>query len=193
MNRIDIHSTRLHIRHYTQDDLESRYQLTTQAFESETTVELTQDWLTWTISSYQELARLYQPPYGDYAIELKDTGEVVGSVGIVQTVVPWGVFGDQTPEEHHYLVSPEFGLFWAILPAHQRKGYASEAGKAVIDHMFNELHVQQVVATTDHDNLASQKTMTKLGMTLHHNTTGEPFWCEVVGVMKHPKISIVSP
>lgn len=188
MNRVDIHTDRLHIRYYQQKDLESRYRLTTEAFKSETTIEATQEWLTWSIANYQELARLYQPPYGDYAIELKETGVVIGSVGIVQTNVPWGVLKGESPEVHHYLVSPEFGLFWGILPDYQRKGYATEAGQAIITYLFEEWHIKQVVATTEHDNIASQKSMEKLGLTLYRNTTGEPFWCEVVGLLLNPKI-----
>lgn len=188
MNRIDIHTKRIHIRYYEQDDLESRYRLVNESFESETTYELTQEWLTWTISNYQELARLYQPPYGDYAIELKETGVVIGSVGIVQSVVPWDVFTDKAPEDRHHLITPEFGLYWGILPEYQRNGYATEAGRTIIDHLFNDWHVKQVVATTEHDNHPSQKTMEKLGMSLYRNTTGEPFWCEVVGLLKHPQV-----
>jgi len=185
-NRINIRTDELYIRHYTMDDLESRYQLTTLAFESETTHERTREWLTWAIDNYRELTRLWQPPYGDYAIEHIESGEVIGSVGIVQSIVPWGVLEGKALEEHHYLVSPEFGLFWGILPAHQRKGYATQAGRAVIDYLFNTIQVKQVVATTEYDNIASQKTMEKLGMTLSRNPTDIPHWCQVVGVIRHP-------
>ena len=187
MNRIDIQTDRLHVRYYEQKDLNSHHQILQQAFESDGTLADTQSWLTWTIANYQALAKLYQPPYGDYAITLKTTGDVIGSVGIVQSIVPWGVLEGQQPAEHHHLVSPEFGLYWGILPDYQRQGYASEAGRAIIDYLFNEWHVKQVVATTDFENLASQKTMEKLGMTLLHNPTKEPFWCQVVGRLKHPK------
>jgi len=184
-NRVNIRTEDLHIRHYRQDDLESRYQLVVQAFGSETTREETQEWLTWTIDNYRELARLWQPPYGDYAIEHIESGEVVGSVGIVQTVVPWNVWEDASLEPHDILVSPEFGLYWAILPAYQRKGYATQAGGAIIGYLLNTVQAKQVVATTDFDNIASQKTMEKLGMTLLRNPSDIPEWCQVVGVLKH--------
>ena len=185
---IDIRTNELHIRHYTIDDLESRYLLTTEAFESETTHELTKEWLVWCIDNYRELARLWQPPYGDYAIEHIESGKVVGSVGIVQTVVPWGVLEGKSPEEHHYLISPEFGLYWGILPQYQQKGFATQAGGAMIDYLFDTMWVQQVVATTDYDNIASQKTMEKLGMSLYRNPADTPHWCQVVGRLKHPKL-----
>ena len=184
---IDIRTEDLHIRHFTMDDLENHYQVTTQAFESETTHERTKEWLTWTIDNYRELARLWQPPYGDYAIDLIETGEFVGSVGIVQTIVPWGVLDGKSPEDHHHLVSPEFGLYWGILPVFQRKGFATQAGRAIIEYLFHNMQVKQVVATTDYDNIASQKTMEKLGMTLYRNPTDTPPWCQVVGRLNHPQ------
>jgi len=187
MNRIDIHTDRLHIRYYEQKDLNSHHQILQQAFESDGTLEETQSWLTWTISNYQELARLYQPPYGDYAMELKSTGVVIGSVGIVQTIVPWGVLDGRPAQERHHLVSPEFGLYWGVLPEYQRQGYATEGARAIINYLFDEWHVKQVVATTDFDNTASQKTMEKLGMRLFHNPTKEPFWCQVTGLLGHPE------
>jgi [ribosomal protein S5]-alanine N-acetyltransferase len=187
MNRIDIHTERLHIRYFIQDDLHSNHQLKKEAFQSKASLEDTQSWLTWTISNYQELARLHQPPYGDYAIELKATGSVIGSVGIVQSIIPWGVLDGKPREEHHHRVSPEFGLFWAILPEYQRQGYATEAGRAIIDYLFNEWNVKQVVATTEFENIASQKSMEKLGMTLLLNPTKKPFWCQVTGLLIHPK------
>ena len=70
---------------------------------------MAESWLRWTIDSYRELAKLEQPPYADYAVELRGNAEFVGSVGIVPTVVPWGsLFGDTAND----LLSPEVGLFW---------------------------------------------------------------------------------
>src|SRR5687767_15913897 len=36
------------------------------------------------------LALLHQPPYGDRAIVLRDTGEMVGSVGFAPCLMPFG-------------------------------------------------------------------------------------------------------
>ncbi len=184
-NRVDIHTDDLYIRHYTMADLENRYQLTTQAFGIDVSREAIQNWLTWATSNYSALTQLGQPPYGDYAIELKQSGEVIGSIGIVPSLIPWGVLDDKT-SDNTTLVSPEFGLFWAILPAHQRNGYATQAGRTIINYLFNAMQVKQIVATTEYDNIPSQKTMEKLGMTLYRNSTDTHPWCEVVGVRKHP-------
>ncbi len=187
-DRIDIQTERLRIRYYRQTDLENRYRLTVEAFKSNTTHKAIQNWFSWTTQNYVALAELHQPPYGDYAIEHLASGLVIGSVGIVQSVVPWGVLNGESSDQHHYLVSPEFGLFWGILPEYQRQGYATEAGQAIINYLFQEWSVKQVVATTEFDNIPSQKSMEKLGMQLYRNPTKEPFWCEVVGLLKHPNL-----
>ncbi len=188
MRRVDLHSHRLHIRYFEQKDLENCYQFKTQVFKMKPALSEVQGWLRWTIDSYRELASLFQPPYSDYAIELKPDGEFIGSVGIVPSVVPWGVLENTAAVGHHSLLKPEVGLFWGIMPAFRRQGYASEAAAAVIHYLFAEWNLQQVVATTEYDNIASQKTMEKLGMTLYRNPAPEPPWCQVVGRIKNPKL-----
>src|ERR1051325_4800484 len=47
-------------------------------------------WLYWTILAYEELARLYQPPYGERAIVRRDTGELIGAVGYVPCLNAFG-------------------------------------------------------------------------------------------------------
>ncbi len=139
-------------------------------------------WLRWTIDSYRELANLSQPPYADYALELLGSGEFIGSVGIVPTVVPWSALDGDASDNR---LSPEVGLFWGILPAYRRRGYASEAGQALVGFLFGTLNLRQAVATTEHDNIASQKTMKRLGMTLYVNPLSEPAWCQVVGKLEN--------
>ena len=84
-------------------------------------------WLQWTVLNYEHLAQLHQPPYGDRAIVLRATGKLVGSVGFVPCLMPFEQLpyfdGNQSvsPTRH----TPEFGLFWAISPAHQHQGYAN--------------------------------------------------------------------
>ena len=140
-------------------------------------------WLQWTIDSYRELAGLGQPPYADYAIELKAGEQVIGSVGIVPTLVPWGALQGDADDA---LIDPEIGLFWGILPAWRRRGYATEAGLALLAFLFHQMRVRRVVATTESDNIASQRTMSRLGMTLLRNPLEQPAWRQVVGLIKHP-------
>jgi RimJ/RimL family protein N-acetyltransferase len=57
-----------------------------------------------------------------------------------------------------------FEIGWAIAPAHQSRGYATEAARAVLAHGFKTLGLHRIVATCDPRNLASVRVMEKLGM-----------------------------
>ena len=41
------------------------------------------EWLQWTILSYTQLAKLYQPPYGERAVVHKHTQQLIGACGFV--------------------------------------------------------------------------------------------------------------
>ncbi len=181
---LDLSAERLRIRPFESSDLASCIQFHQQVFDSQSEQSEIESWLRWTIDSYRELANLSQPPYADYAAELKDSGEFVGAAGIVPTVVPWGALTGNPADN---LLSPEVGLFWGIMPDYRRRGYASEAAETLVEFLFDKLNLRQVVATTEHDNIASQKTMKKLGMTLHRNPHSEPAWCQVVGKVENPR------
>lgn len=143
------------------------------------------EWLQWAVLNYDALARLFQPPYGDRAIVLSDSGELIGSVGVVPYIFEMGQmpsFGSRV----NPLRTAEVGLFWAVDPAHQGHGYASEAGHAVIDYLFTHERLDHIIATTEYDNLASQGVMRKLGMRLERNPYPEPFYLQVVGILENP-------
>ena len=178
IKRLDLTSARLRIRHFERRDLDDCLRFRREVFGLKEGRDTAEAWLRWTIDSYRELANLSQPPYADYALELIGNGEFVGSAGIVPTVVPWGALRGAAAEAR---LSPEVGLFWGVMPAHRRRGYASEAGQALLDFLFGALNLRQVVATTEHDNTASKKTMKRLGMTLYSNPLAEPAWRQVVG------------
>lgn len=175
---------RLRVRPFHEEDLDRCRRFRREVFALDESGEGARRWLRWTIDSYRELANLGQPPYADYAIELRGSGEFIGSAGIVPTLVPWGALkGDPSDT----LLSPEIGLFWGILPAYRRRGYATEAGSALLDYLFQDLMARQAVATTERDNIASQRAMEKLGMKLFHNPSPEPRWCQVVGLIVNPR------
>jgi ribosomal-protein-alanine N-acetyltransferase len=145
-----------------------------------------QQWLQWTVMNYEALARLYQPPYGDRAVTLRQTGEVIGACGYVPCFAPFGQIpslraGSDKAAEH--LNSTEFGLFYALSPAYQKRGYATEAARALIDYAFGQLNLQRIVATTTYDNAASVGVMRKLGMRIEKNAYEEPQWFQVVGIL----------
>ncbi len=186
MKPVDLYSALLHIRPFREADLDSCIRFREQVFGIDEAPAAVERWLRWTIDSYHELAKLGQPPYADYAIDLRDSGAFVGSIGIVPTVLPWGALKGTSSDG---LLRPEIGLFWGILPEYRRRGYAAEAANRLLDYLFQELRISQVVATTNYDNIASQGTMKKLGMHLLRNPNKLPEWCQVVGQITNPDAS----
>ncbi|MEZ4656868.1 MAG: GNAT family N-acetyltransferase [Caldilineaceae bacterium] len=187
-----LESTRVLVRKLTDDDLHAIHAVLCAAFDEP---ELAHDpaalverarWLQWTVLAYEQLAKLHQPPYGERAIVLKATGELIGAVGYVPCLNQFGrapTWQGRIPLAANV---PEFGMFWAIAPAQQGHGYATEAARLLVDYAFNELHLTRIVATTEYDNDASMSVMRKLGMRIEKNQHDEPFWFQVVGVMENP-------
>ena len=182
IDRLQLTSQRLRIRHFAQEDLAACIDFRRRVFQLDEDAESARHWLHWTIASYRELASLSQPPYADYAVEHRDSSEFVGAVGIVPTVVPWGALNGDPSDDR---LSPEVGLFWGVLPEHRRLGYATEAASAMLGFLYGRLRLRRVVATTEYDNLASKRVMDKLGMRRRRNPLDRPAWCQVVGVLEH--------
>lgn len=146
-------------------------------------------WLQWSVLNYSQLAILRQPPYGDRAVLLRSTGELIGACGFVPCLMPFEQLPGFAPPEATAVPvrsSTEFGLFYAISPAHQRRGYAAEAAQAMVDYAFRRLALKRIVATTSFDNPASMGVMRKLGMRIHRNPLLEPPWLQVVGLLEAP-------
>ncbi len=146
------------------------------------------EWLKWAALNHRQLALLEQPPYGDRAVILKESGALIGSVGFAPCLAPFEQmpnFDYHDPSGSAGRSTAEVGLFYAVSPLYQRQGYATEAVKGMIDYAFQNLLVKQIIATTEYDNLASQAVMRKLGMTIARNPLPEPDWLQVVGLLKN--------
>jgi RimJ/RimL family protein N-acetyltransferase len=140
-------------------------------------------WLDWTVRSYLQLDRLTQPPYGERAVTLKETGEFVGLIGLVPALGPF----EQLPAlggAERARWTTEVGLFWAIAPEHQRRGYAIEAARALAGWAFEHLRLKRVIATTETANAASIAVMRRLGMRVEANPQPDPPWFQTVGVLE---------
>ena len=183
-------TARLSIRPLTMDDLDTLHTILNACF-GDSPIEERRDWLNWTVRNYVALTNLHQPLYGERAITLKDSGELIGAVGLVPAFGPFQRLASfrKNGEPEEPFNQPEFGLFWAIAPSQRRMGYAAEAAQAMIDFMFIDMNIRRIVATTEFENEGSQAVMLKLGMTLEQNPTpGEPFWFQVVGTLYNPKL-----
>jgi RimJ/RimL family protein N-acetyltransferase len=145
-------------------------------------------WLDWTIADYEQRALVHQPPYGEYAVELVETGQLIGLVGLVPSLMPFGLLPGYRAHgvQNTPFAVPEVGLFWAIGTAHQRRGCASEAAAALIAFGFDVLQLARMVATTETSNAASAAVMRHLGMRVERNPEPAPFYMQVVGVLENP-------
>ncbi|KOC89538.1 GNAT family N-acetyltransferase [Winslowiella iniecta] len=89
--------------------------------------------------------------YGYWAVEEQATGQFVGSIGLA--------FNRRDLPEH-YADWVETG--WTLLPQAQGKGYATEAGRAML--AWAEQHLPpRIFCITDPDNRRSQLLAEKLG------------------------------
>jgi RimJ/RimL family protein N-acetyltransferase len=143
-------------------------------------------WLEWTVLNYEQLGKLYQPPYGERAVELKSSGALLGTVGFVPCLSPFSLIPALRVKDGNdpaRLNTTEFGMFWALSPAHQGRGYATEAAGAMIRYAFGSLGLRRIVATTEYDNERSMKVMQRLGMQIERNPFPDPPWFQVVGVL----------
>jgi RimJ/RimL family protein N-acetyltransferase len=141
-------------------------------------------WLGWSIQNYGALASLMQPPYGDRAVCLIEGGELIGCAGLVPSFGPFGQLDGFPANRGSSYYYPEIGLFWAIDPEFQGRGYATEAGRALVDAAFRHMNAGRIVATTEFDNAASIAVMKKLAMTILRNELPSPPWFQVVGVLE---------
>ncbi len=94
--------------------------------------------------------------FGSWAVELRDSGELIGQVGI-----------NKPPR------FPEIELGWTIFPTHEGKGYAFEAAEAARDWGFETLGLQTLVSYIDPENARSIALAKRLGAELDSNAQSE--------------------
>jgi RimJ/RimL family protein N-acetyltransferase len=141
-------------------------------------------WLEWTTGNYRELERLHQPPLGERAVIDRASGRFLGLVGYVPAFEPFlrlPSFGGHATAGR----TMELGLFWALHPTAQRQGHATEAATALIDHAFDVLAADRILATTQHDNRPSIAVMQRLGMRIDRYDRPHP-GLQVVGIRRAP-------
>ena len=91
-------------------------------------------------------------PCGWWAVEVRDTGVVAGTVALVQ------VAGSREPDA-------PVEVAWALHPDSQGQGYATEAARAVVDRA-HAAGIGELLALTDPANTASQAVCRRLGLDL---------------------------
>ena len=87
-----------------------------------------------------------------WAIELPNFKPCIGFVGLQRT-------------DYHSHFTPAIEIGWRLDRSFWGHGYATEAASAVLDHAFDKLELEEVVAVTVPQNVKSQSVMKRLGMT----------------------------
>ncbi|MFI6228129.1 GNAT family N-acetyltransferase [Micromonospora echinospora] len=91
--------------------------------------------------------------YDIWAVELRGTGQVVGTTMI-----------KQLPGPDDPVLSDDIEVGWHLHPDHWGNGYATEAARALIDREWAHTSTEQIYAVTDPDNEASKAVTRRLGM-----------------------------
>ncbi len=178
-----LETERLIVRELTMDDFDSINNVLSQSIEWDISLSERQRWLQWTVLGYEMFSMLGQPHYGERAIVLKESGGIIGAVGIVPYIDTFNsVAAFNRPRNAP--ATAEVGLFWAIHPSHQHKGFAPEAARAVVEYLFTHENLGRIIATTGYKDIPSQKVMKKLGVTVQHLEEPQPPDQFVVGVLE---------
>jgi ribosomal-protein-alanine N-acetyltransferase len=115
-------------------------------------IELT-DYMIEQFMKYKELLKEWVPQYKNnnyyhWAIELKGTKEIIGSIAIV----------DIDEEKENMEIGYCIGEQW------WNNGYMTEAVKEVIEFLFKEVNIKTITGKADSRNKASIKVLTKCGL-----------------------------
>ena len=102
--------------------------------------------------------------YTTWAVELKETGVLMGFIGL--NYVDWPA---------HFTPAVEIG--WRLGSQYWGKGYATEGAKAALAYGFEQCNLHEIVAFTVPANIRSIRVMEKIGLELDIN-----------GDFAHPKL-----
>ena len=143
-----LETDRLILREYTQDDFDALYAIlsdpeTMQHYPKPYDAAGTQRWLDWSFDNYRRYG------FGLWAIELKQTGAFLGDCGLTMQ----NIDGVQLPE-----------IGYHICKDHWRRGYGSEAARAVRDWAFRNTDFAALYSYMSATNTASYSTAAAAGM-----------------------------
>jgi len=149
MIRTQLETTRLRLRQFTHDDLQVMYILNTDPDVIKYADTLPRD-------MEEVRQRLEQGPladykkygYGRFAVELKETGEVIGFCGI-----------KYLPE----IDLPEVG--YRYMKEYWGRGIGTEAAEVCVGFARDDLKIKKLIALIIPENIASIRVAEKLGMT----------------------------
>lgn len=147
---IEIETERLFLRELTPGDVDALYAVLGDSdimrhYPYTFDMDRVKRWIDRNISRYEVFG------FGLWAVCLKETGELIGDCGVTMQ----NIDGD---------ILPEIG--YHIAKAHQRRGYAKEAARAVRDWTFSHTPFGMVYSYMKEDNTASAAAARANGMRL---------------------------
>ena len=178
-----LETERLVLRPLAMDDLEALHAIldldlkwSGEPLPLEQRKELLQDYL-----KYAEL----NAPFGRRAIVLRENDRLIGMLifrtGWVDPSIR-SLFSESPRELDDPYQTLEVFVGYALCRAYWRKGYATEAVKALIHYAFTELKVRFVYVETDYENIRSMALMRRIGMRPERNHASD--W-QVVGRLEN--------
>lgn len=108
-------------------------------------------WMDEWVAEARQLAAEDDPTadYLAYTVELKDTYEVIGSVGC-----------------SYYKDMEKVGIVYFVGREYRNHGYAAEAAKAYVRYFLQQYEQDEIIATIREDNVPSWRTIEKAGFRL---------------------------
>lgn len=144
-----IETARLRLQHFVPDDAEFILQLVNEPswleFIGDKGVRNLDDARSYLING--PLAMYQRCGHGLYRVELKSTGQAIGTCGLIK----------RDTLEH-------VDIGYAFLPAHWGQGYAAEAARATLDYARDGLGIKRVLAITAPHNVRSIGLLEKMGL-----------------------------
>ena len=151
---------RLHLRRYRLEDAEDLHRIIYSDDEvcrhfcqPGRTIEQVRQNLVYRIHQY-ELQR-----FGHLAVVRKEDAALIGLVGIIPCLMSYHRFEGQDPRYNMI----EVELMYAFGLEYQKKGYATEACRSVIEYAFKDLRITRIAYGVMKDNLNSWNLMRRLG------------------------------
>ncbi len=154
-----LETKRLLFRRLIMDDLDALFALYSdpeirQYFpEGTLNYEDTKEELEWFLNGHPE-----HPELGLWAAIHKETGQFIGRCGLL----PWTIDG-RYEVEVAYLLDKKY---W-------KQGLGTEAARAILQYGLEQLKLPRLICLIDHENQASQKVATNIGMTFEKEAKDE--------------------
>lgn len=143
-----IETARLTLREYKREDFDALHEIlsdpeTMQHYSKPFDEERTRNWIQWNLENYRKYG------FGLWAVILKETGEFIGDCGLTIQ----NIDGECLPEIGYHIHKK----YW-------RRGFGSEAARAVRDWAFNHTDYDCLYSYMKYTNVGSYSTAIANGM-----------------------------